>query len=143
MEAGITVIWYYGVLMRVLGIDYGTKKVGLAVSDEAGTIAFPYTVIPNTGNLAEKMAEICQKEGIGGIVIGESHDFDGTPNPVMKKIMPFKKNLEDTLGLHVFLEPEFLTSKQARNIQESSALTDASAAAIILQSFLDKRKIET
>lgn len=125
---------------RFLGVDYGTKKVGLALSNEVGSLAFPYAVIPNVGNFTEKIAEVCRKENIDGIVIGESRDFDGVPNHLMKKILPFKKKLEDTLGLPVFLEPEYLTSKQARNIQEGSVLTDASAAAIILQSYLDKLK---
>ncbi len=124
---------------RFLGIDYGTKRVGLALSDEEGLIAFPYAVIPNEG-LFENIKNICSKENIGAIIIGESRNFDGAPNPVMKKILPFKKKLEENLGLPVFLEPEFLTSKQARNIQEGSAMTDASAAAIILQSYLDKKK---
>lgn len=137
-------MWYYRVLMKismkVLGIDYGTKRVGLAISDELGTMAFPYAVIPNAGDLAEKIQALCVKENIGAVVIGESRDFGGAPNPVMKKITPFKKKLEEKLGPHVYLEPEYLTSKQARNIQEGSALTDASAAAIILQSYLDKLK---
>ncbi len=122
----------------MISIDYGTKKVGVAVSDEAGTVAFPYAVIPNDGDLTEKIQDICTKENITAIIIGESRDFDGTPNRLMKKILPFKKKLEEKLGLPVFLEPEYLTSKQARNIQEGNAMTDASAAAIILQSFLDK-----
>jgi putative Holliday junction resolvase len=124
--------------MKMLGVDYGTKKVGIAVSDEAARLAFPYAVIPNAGDLAEKISGICAKENIEATVIGESRDFDGKPNPVMKKITSLKKKLEQTFGLPVHLEPEFLTSKQARNIQEGGALTDASAAAIILQSFLDK-----
>lgn len=124
--------------MKMLGVDYGTKKVGIAISDEEGRLSFPYAVIPNAGDLIEKIAKICSKEKIGAAVIGESRDFDGTPNPLMKKILPFKKKLEEKTALRVFFEPEFLTSKQARNIQEGSALTDASAAAIILQSFLDK-----
>lgn len=125
---------------RYLGVDYGTKKVGLALSDEAGNMAFPHSVVPSTADLAEKIQEVCEKEGVGTIVIGESHDFKGAPNPVMKKILSFKKKLEEKTELSVFLEPEFLTSKQARNIQEGGALTDASAAAIILQSYLDKLK---
>jgi putative Holliday junction resolvase len=123
---------------RFLGLDYGTKKVGIALSDEEGKLAFPCGVTPNTSALVEKIREICEKENIGTVIIGESRDFGGKPNPLMKKIIPFKKKLEYALGLPIFFEPEFLTSKQARNIQEGSALTDASAAAIILQSFLDK-----
>lgn len=124
--------------MKILGIDYGTKKIGIAISDEAGRLAFPYKVILNTSDLTEKILGMCTKENVSAVVIGESRDFEGQPNPVMKKIVPFKKKLEQALGLPVYLEPEFLTSKQARNIQEGSALTDASAAAIILQSYIDK-----
>lgn len=125
--------------VKTIGIDYGTKKVGIALSDENGRIAFPYGVIPNTG-LFDAIKTLCEKEHIGAIVVGESRDFEGKHNPVMKKILPFKKKLEDALSLPVVLEPEFLTSKQARNIQEDSITTDASAAALILQSYLDKKQ---
>lgn len=126
--------------MKILGIDYGTKKIGIAISDEAGRLAFPHKVILNTSDLTEKILGMCAKENISAVIIGESRDFGGKPNPLMKKIIPFKKKLEYALGLPIFFEPEFLTSKQARNVQEGSALTDASAAAIILQSYLDKIK---
>jgi len=124
--------------MKTLGIDYGTKKVGIAISDDGGAVAFPFGVFPNDNQLTAVIQEICTKENISTVILGESLDFSGQPNPVMKKIFAFKKTLEEKFSLSVFLEKEFLTSKQARNIQEDSALTDASAAAIILQSWLDK-----
>ncbi|MFA5830788.1 MAG: Holliday junction resolvase RuvX [Candidatus Paceibacterota bacterium] len=126
--------------MKILGIDYGTKKVGIAISDDGGAVAFPYGVFPNDNRLTAIISKLCAKENIGTVVLGESLDFSGQPNPVMKKILAFKKTLEEKFSLSVFLEKEFLTSKQARNIQEDSSLTDASAAAIILQSWLDKNK---
>ncbi len=126
--------------VKTLGIDYGTKKVGIALSDDGGTVAFPYGVFPNDNQLMTLIQDLCQKENINTIVLGESLDFSGQPNPVMKKILSFKKTLEEKFFLSVFFEKEFLTSKQARNIQEDSPLTDASAAAIILQSWLDKQK---
>jgi len=124
--------------MKTLGIDYGTKKVGIAISDEDGRMAFPHGVLPNDNRLTTVIQELCAKETIGAVVLGESLDFSGQPNPVMKKILAFKKTLEGKLSLPVFLEKEFLTSKQARNIHDSGDLNDASAAAIILQSYLDK-----
>ncbi|MCX6739110.1 MAG: Holliday junction resolvase RuvX [Candidatus Parcubacteria bacterium] len=126
--------------VKTLGIDYGTKKVGIAISDEGGTMAFPYGVFPNDNKLTTLIQDLCKKENINTVVLGESLDFNGQPNPVMKKILSFKKTLEEKFSFSVFLEKEFLTSKQARNIQEDSSLTDASAAAIILQSWLDKQK---
>jgi putative Holliday junction resolvase len=125
--------------MKILGIDYGTKKVGIAISDDGGSVAFPYGVFHNDNRLTIVIQELCKKENINTVVLGESLDFSGQPNPVMKKILAFKKTLEEKLSLRVFLEKEFLTSKQARNIQKDGKLTDASAAAIILQSWLDKQ----
>lgn len=123
--------------MKYLGIDYGKKRIGLAVSDESGKMAFPHSVIFNGKNILEKIAEIAKKENIGGIVMGESENFAGEPNEIMKDIEKFKKEMEEKIGIKVNLEPEFLTSAQAKQIQGENAMHDASAAAIILQSYLD------
>ncbi len=70
--------------------------------------------------------------------MGDSRDFKGNPNPIMKDVDFFKGELERELHLPVFLEPEFMTSQQAEREQGATALLDASAAAIILQSYLDR-----
>jgi putative Holliday junction resolvase len=124
--------------MKTLGIDFGTKKTGIAISDEMGKVAFPYAVLPSK-ELVDAVAEICKKENISTIVLGESRDFSGAPNPIMEKISTFGKEIVGKTELPVFYEPEFLTSKQARNILDSGELNDASAAAIILQSYLDRQ----
>ena len=124
--------------MRFLGIDYGTKRVGLALSDEDGQLAFPKSVLSNTDSLIDEIREICVEENISGIVIGESLDLDGTPNPLMKDIGIFMEKLKEEINIPLHLEPEFLTSHQAQKIQGKNKMLDASAAAIILQSFLDK-----
>lgn len=124
--------------MKHLGIDYGGKRVGIAVSDDDGKMAFPHSVIANGTGLLEEVGKIIKEEKIEAIVMGESKDFQGKPNKIMGEIEKFKKNLEERFGLAVHLEPEFLTSAQAERIQGKTELHDASAAAIILQSFLDK-----
>ena len=124
--------------MRFLGIDYGTKRVGLALSDEDGQLAFPKSVLSNTKDLIEDIKKICVEENISGVVIGESRDLDGTPNPLMKDIEVFMEKLKKEINTPLYLEPEFLTSHQAQKIQGKNSMLDASAAAIILQSFLDK-----
>lgn len=123
---------------KFLGVDFGTKRVGLAVSDDDGYMAFPKTVLENEPALASKISAICREEGISAVVIGESLDYKGGDNPIMKKIAEFKAVLEKETGLPVYLEPEFLTSAEAGRIQGEGKFLDASAAAIILQSFLDK-----
>jgi putative holliday junction resolvase len=125
--------------MRYLGIDYGDKRVGVAISDESRQLAFPYKVIENAGkDLVEKVLEIIQKEEIHKVVVGESLDFHGQPNAVMKNIEKFVEELKTKTEAEIFYEPEFLTSHQAQKIQGKNEMHDASAAAIILQSFLDR-----
>lgn len=124
--------------MKYLGIDFGGKRVGIAVSDDTGNMAFPHSVMFNDKNLLDNVEKIVKEENIGSIVIGESKDFKGEPNKIMAEIEGFKKILAENLKLPVHLEPEFLTSAQAERIQGKTDLHDAAAAAIILQSFLDK-----
>ena len=124
-------------MTKYLGIDFGSKRIGIAVSDDDGKMAFPYSVIVNDGKLLEEIKKIIKKEKIETIVIGESKDFKGEPNKIMAQIEDFKKELEEELEIKVFLEPEFMTSAQAEHIQGKTEMHDASAAAIILQSFLD------
>jgi putative Holliday junction resolvase len=125
--------------MKTLGIDFGTKKMGLAISDEDGRIAFPRSVLKNVIGILPAIKELIQKEKIETIVLGESLDYSGKPNLIMEKIHVFKELLEKETGLPIIFESEFLSSKQARNIHDSGELNDASAAAIILQSYLDKQ----
>jgi putative Holliday junction resolvase len=126
--------------MKYLGIDFGSKRVGIAVSDDEGRMAFPYLVLQNN-NLLEEIEKIIKKEKIGEIVIGESKNFQGEPNKIMAEIEKFKKELEEKLKIKVWFEPEFMTSSQAKQITGENDMQDASAAAIILQSYLDKKSI--
>jgi len=126
--------------MRYLGIDFGGKRVGIAVSDETGKMAFPYTVIPNNQNLLREIEEVIKKEGIDRVVMGESKNFKGKPNRIMREIGAFKKRLEEEAKLRVHFESEFMTSVQAKHIQGENEMHDASAASIILQSYLDRNQ---
>ena len=124
--------------MRLMGIDFGTKKVGIAISDGEGTMAFPKSVVPNDGALLEALADMVQSEGVGVIVMGESFNLEGNPNPVMSDVSKMAALLTSKLGVPVVFEPEVFTTKQAERIQGSTELTDASAAALILQSYIDR-----
>lgn len=125
--------------MRFLGIDFGEKRVGLAVSDEEGRVAFPHSVILNDKNILDEIERIVKERNIEKIVIGESKDFKGKPNEIMFEIEKFKKELKEKTKLPIYFEPEFMTSVQAEKITGKNEMTDASAAAIILQSFLDRK----
>ena len=127
--------------MRILGIDYGSKRVGVAVSDENRQFALPVSVVSNTITLLEEIQKIAIDNESREIVMGESRNYKGEPNEILLDSMEFKKKLEKD-GFTVHFEPEFMTSVQAERWQGKSILTDASAAAIILQSYLDRGRNE-
>lgn len=129
----------YNEPMRFLAIDYGKKRVGIAISDEAGKFALPKVVLDNDKSLIENIQKICAGSGIGKIVLGESNDLSGRPNPIMEDISRFKRELEAATTLPVHLEPEFFTSAEAEQIQGKNKMHDASAAALILKHYLEKR----
>jgi len=136
--------------MRFLAIDYGSKRVGIAISDEEGKMAFPYKILPNDMALLDSIHNICGEEEVSAIILGESHDLSGKPNKIMGSIEELKHNLETELDLPVYLQKEFMTTVEARgragkevnNARKVSegkqAPADASAAALILQRYLDK-----
>jgi len=123
--------------MKYLGIDFGEKRVGIAVSDEDGKIAFPSVVLANDQNLLKNIVDLCMKNTVKFVIMGESRDFQGQINPIMWKIEGFKKQLE-VIGFKVIYEPEFMTSVQASQVTGENKMLDASAAAIILQSYLNR-----
>ena len=126
--------------MRLLGIDYGGKRIGVALSDEMGDFAYPYRVVANGPGAVAQIARISADEGVGGIVLGESRDYTGVENPIMKEIRRFADELAAMSGLPIFFEPELLTSAEAERIQGKTATLDASAAALILRSYIARKK---
>ncbi len=124
--------------MKIIGIDYGNKRVGVAISDISGKLAFPLSVLENNDKLLEKIQVVIKNEEVKKIVVGESKKFSGEPNKIMKDIEVFVEKLKKDTPLEVVLEPEFLSSHQAEYFQGKTEMHDASAAAIILQSYLDR-----
>ncbi len=124
--------------MRFLGIDYGSKRIGIAVSDEAGEFAMPLIVLKTQKNLLNEIIAIATENKVSTIVIGESKDYKGKGNAILSESLNLKKDLEEK-GYIVHMEPEFMTSTHAERFQGKHDMLDASAAALILQSFLDKQ----
>lgn len=124
--------------MKLMAIDYGKKRVGIASTDDSGYFALPRTVWPNNKVLLEKVMKFKNDEGIEKIIIGESKNLEGNDNPIQQEIKKLKVELEG-LGVEVLFHPEVLTTVEARRLQGQTKMTDASAAALILKSFLDTR----
>ena len=142
-------------MVRFLGIDYGTKRIGVAISDEGATLAFPKEIVPNDKNTFKRFGEILKKENISEIVVGESVDFSGKLNALSARIEVFILELGEKFNIPIHKQKEFLTSVEARKPingkkefnqsqahskvkQIKSGRIDASAAALILQRYLDK-----
>ncbi len=134
--------------MRHLGIDYGSKKVGLALSDENGTMGFPRGIVPNTPELVGFVLALIDNEHVGAVVIGESRNLAGEDNAIAKDAHAFGDALAERSGLPVFYESEVFTTAEARRQYDSAEKTrapkeradvDASAAALILTSYLSRK----
>ena len=126
--------------MRLLGIDYGSKRVGIALGDSEVGIAFPNSVLPSDDKLIDRILEIVSKEKVQLVVLGESKDYNGNDNLIAGAISKFKEEFEKVSSVPVVYEPEFMTSLEASRIQGEGDMLDASAASIILQSYMDKNK---
>lgn len=122
--------------MKLIGIDFGAKRVGVASTDESGEFAIPRVVLPNDENL---LSEVVKIAGDSKIIVGESKDFKGRPNKIFAEAEKFAEALRK-LGKTVEFQTEVLTSMEAERLQGSNEMNDASAAALILKSYIDSNK---
>jgi len=126
--------------MQRMGIDFGSKKIGIALSDESGVMAFPHSVIPNDAVFFKTIESLIQERDVKEIVIGHSLDREGNPNAIHSAVEEFMTDITLSLGIPVHLEPEQYSTQQAGRTTGKNAQTDAAAAAIILDSYLTKLK---
>lgn len=126
--------------MKYLGIDFGSKKVGFAQSDDDGRMAYPLMISPNDSLLVKDTLELIREMKYGVIVIGESVDTKGKPNPIAKEARKFGVMIEEAISVTVVFEKEWYSTVEARKQpgKESSHEVDDQAAAIVLQRYLDK-----
>ena len=126
-------------IMRYIGIDYGEKRVGIALSDPDGKIAFPNTTLENHGIpvLLKEIRRMAKKENASVIVIGLPMGLEGKETAQTGKTRVFGERLEDDIWIPVEFENEMLTTRMAH--QSGAKDIDASSAAIMLQSYLDKK----
>lgn len=134
--------------MRCLGIDYGTKRVGLAQGDEVG-VATPLPALIDADAAARwtKLGEVIKQRRITDLVLGYPYNMDGSVGFKAKEVDAFAAKLKEQFGLPVHLVDETLTSytaeasvpkKDRREIRDSG-LIDSRAACLILQDFLDQK----
>lgn len=126
--------------MKYLGIDYGSKKVGFAQSDDEGRIAFPLMIAPNDAMLLKDTLELVKEMKFSVVVIGESVDGKGKANPIAKEARAFATKIENVVDVKVVFEKEWYSTVEARKQpgNEGNHQVDDQAAAIVLQRHLDK-----
>jgi putative holliday junction resolvase len=141
--------------VRVLGIDYGARRIGLALSDATATLASPWRLLQRPPSEAETLrmvaaevtALINHDDGLAAVVIGWPRRLDGTPNKQTPIVETFARALESKVAVPIVLQDERLSSVEAesrlavdeKDWRKRKAKLDAAAAAIILQDYLDAR----
>lgn len=134
------------IFMKYLGIDYGEKRIGIAVSDDGGTMAFPKYVEVAVGSerfnvVARNLKKIIDEGKIGAIIVGLPLGFSMQETESTKKARNFGEFLKKELNIEVIFQNEVLSTME---VEKSGAapenMVDASSAALILQSFLDNKK---
>ncbi|MDB6017882.1 MAG: rnhD [Pedosphaera sp.] len=133
--------------MRVLAIDHGTKRMGLAISDELGVIALPMEFVPAEPFAAFllRVKEIIKEKQVEMLLVGMPRNMDGSYGPAALKVQAFIAVLQETVAIPIKSWDERLTSTQANryliqaNVRRDKRKqkVDQTAAAILLQSYLD------
>ena len=134
-------------VMRSLGIDFGEKRIGLAISDPEGRLAVPLTTLErrNDRSAVREIAEIARREGVGRLVLGEPIGLDGQRGESAERVRRFGNRLAGITGLPVRLVDESLTTVEAQQRLRAAGVDprreperiDAVAAQILLQEALD------
>lgn len=136
--------------MRILAVDHGEKRIGLALSDPSGTIAVPLTVIKHVSRLldAATVANLASENGVELILVGQSFDEEGRPNAAGRRAAKFAEALKKQTQTPVELFDESFSTQDARSAAIEMGLSrnkraghhDALAAVMILKSYIETRR---
>jgi putative holliday junction resolvase len=141
--------------MRVLGVDFGSRRVGLAISDPSRTLARPLTTLSvrSEGDAVTQIATMIaqlagEPDGLSAIVVGLPARLDGSPNDATRRVGRFVEQLKARSAIPIYTEDERLSSREAesrlalreRDWRTRKALLDAAAAAVVLQDYLDRAR---
>ncbi len=125
--------------MRILGIDYGTKRIGLAISDESQTLAREFKILA-PAEFWQQITQLIGSEGIERIVIGLPLNMTGEQTEKTREVESFSEQLQQAVSVPTEFMDERLSSVMAENLPGGKHNVDSLAAQIILQNYLDKMK---
>jgi putative Holliday junction resolvase len=135
--------------MRILALDYGSKRVGVALSDPTGTLARPLPFLPAQGNLARDVAKLAAKEQAGLILLGLPRHMNGSLGESAAPVQAFAAALGQATKIPLKLVDERLSTVQAsrqlreagRDARAQRTRIDSEAAAVLLQAYLDAQAL--
>lgn len=132
--------------MRCLGIDFGSSRIGIAISDELGMLAHPFETVPNDASFLSRLRKIVLEKGVSRMVVGIPRNMDGSYGPAAEKAKLFLSELKSEFKeLQLIAWDERLTTMEAqrllhaagRDVKKSRPVIDQVAAQVLLQSYLD------
>mgnify|MGYP002336502857 CR=1 FL=1 len=136
--------------MRILAVDHGEKRIGLAISDLTGTIASPLSVIKHVSRIidAAQVAEIANQNDVKLIIIGQSYDEEGKPNFAGRRAGRFADELKNQTNIPIEMVDESFSTQDARNARIELGVSrkkraghqDEYAAVVILQNYLESKR---
>ncbi len=131
---------------RILAIDYGTKRIGLAVTDPLKMFAIPFDTIPNDKHTLDKLKQIISEKNVVKIILGNPVKENGEDSTISKDVRKFKSELEKKIDLAIELVDEryssdiaskrILESVPSKKKRRNKSLVDKNAAAVILEDYL-------
>lgn len=134
---------------RLLGIDYGEVRIGIAISDPLGIFAYPLVTLKNDKNLFQELKKIIDEYNIEKIILGFPLKEDNSNSALTEKIQKFKKSLEQEFQIFVeFIDERYsssiakervIMSVKSKKKRRDKGLIDKNAAAVFLQDFLDSK----
>jgi putative Holliday junction resolvase len=126
--------------MKLLAIDFGERRIGLATSDASGSLVTPRTVVERRRDdrAVEEIAAIARREEVETLVVGLPRGADGRESALAPRVRSFARKLERALPLPIVFFNEHLTSREARSRFPRSVPEDAAAAAVLLEDYLSE-----
>ena len=134
--------------MRYLGIDYGTVRIGISISDTTNTIATSIGTIKNNEKLLDNIFSLIDKFEISKIILGNPLNMDGSFSKKSEEVLKLKKEIENNFNIEVILQDERLTTVISEKVliesnmrrNKRKKVIDSMASSLILQAYLDKEK---
>ena len=143
-------LWFILLPMRILAVDHGEKRIGLALSDPTATIASPLTVLKHVSRLmdAALVANLASENDVELIVIGQSFDEEGNPNLAGRRAAKFAEALKEQTKIPIELFDESFSTQDARSVVNEMGFSrkkraghhDSLAAVMILRSYIESKR---